>query len=211
MSRGKRPSSLSDEDRAVWQIVADKVERVRVKPRAHPAIPADEPTAPPPSPKPPPPASRKPPPQPPAPSTARPAMIRSAGAPAPVRPPQMLPRPRPPALPAIDRKTLRRLGSGQLDIDARLDLHGMTQDEAHRALRAFLAACRNRGDRFTLVITGKGGAASIDHGERGVLRRNVPRWLAEPDLAPLVVGIAQAAIRHGGSGALYVRVRVRDL
>lgn len=138
-------------------------------------------------------------------------MIRPVGAPAPVRPPQTLPRPRPPALPAIDRKTLRRLGSGQLDIDARLDLHGMTQDEAHRALRAFLAACRNRGDRFTLVITGKGGAASIDHGERGVLRRNVPRWLAEPDLAPLVVGIAQAAIRHGGSGALYVRVRVRDL
>lgn len=210
MSRGKRPSSLSDEDRAVWQIVADKVERVRVKSRAHPAVPDAEP-------EPPKPTARTSA----AARTARapalqapPATVKPAGPPPPRRPAPAstaAPRPRAPALPAIDRKTIRRLGSGQLDLDARLDLHGMTQDEAHRALRAFLAACRNRGDRFTLVITGKGGAASIDHGERGVLRRNVPRWLAEPDLAPLVVGIAQAAIRHGGSGALYVRVRVRDL
>lgn len=208
MSRPKRPGSLSDEDRAVWQIVADKVERVRVKPRAHPAVPAAEPAAQPSPAKTPPPSGKS---RPASPPPSGPAAAKPAAATAAVRPQSPLSRPRPAGLPAIDRKTIRRLGSGQLDIDARLDLHSLTQDEAHRALRAFLAACRSRGDRFTLVITGKGGAASVDHGERGVLRRNVPRWLSEPDLAPLVVAIAPAAIRHGGSGALYVRVRVRDL
>lgn len=206
MSRPKRPGTLSDEDRALWQIVAQKVERVRAKPRAHPALPAAEPPAPPapvmaPS-------VRKPRAPAPAPAPRPPKAISVAPAAA-VRPTPG-PWPRLAALPAIDRRTVRRLASGQLDIDARLDLHGLTQDEAHRALRAFLGACRSRGDRFTLIITGKGGSASVDHGERGILRRNVPRWLAEPDLAPLVVGTAQAAIRHGGSGALYVRVRVRD-
>ena len=211
MSRAKRPGSLSDEDRALWQIVADKVERVRVKPRAHPALPAAATvTSQAPAATPPPARKTRPPVPPPTPAaTAKEARPHPARRPEPHLPPT--PHPRPPALPAIDRKTIRRLGTGQLDIDARLDLHGLTQDEAHRALRAFLAACRNRGDRFTLVITGKGGAASIDHGDRGVLRRNVPRWLAEPDLAPLVVGIAPAAVRHGGSGALYVRVRIRDV
>lgn len=124
-----------------------------------------------------------------------------------------------PPLADFDRKSSRRLRSGRIEIEARLDLHGMTQDEAHRALRSFLAGCQARGVRWTLVITGKGrplgreDVATVQpfaiERERGILRRNVPRWLAEPDIRPLVVSYAPAALHHGGEGALYVQLRTR--
>ena len=92
----------------------------------------------------------------------------------------------------------------------------MTQSEAHATLRAFLYGCAARGDRNVLVITGKGSpAARTEHwdasgrSDRGVLRRNVPRWLDEPDLRGLVIGTSSASARHGGSGALYVQLRAR--
>jgi DNA-nicking Smr family endonuclease len=110
------------------------------------------------------------------------------------------------------------LGSGRIAIEARIDLHGMRQSEAHRALNRFLAKAHADGRRWVLVITGKGGPqralSSDDLGyggeERGVLRRNVPRWLAEPELRAIVVGFTEAAIRHGGAGALYVQLRRRE-
>jgi DNA-nicking Smr family endonuclease len=124
---------------------------------------------------------------------------------------------RAPRLLSFDRRRQRQLATGRVAIDARIDLHGMTQSEAHATLRAFLYACSARGDRMVLVITGKGApAAHLDAigfdgepRERGVLRRNVPRWLAEPDLEPLVVACGPASARHGGDGALYVQLRVR--
>lgn len=103
------------------------------------------------------------------------------------------------------RGEVRALASGRLDIEARLDLHGLRQREAHSALKAFIARCRARGQRHVLVITGKGSSASP--GERGVLNREVPRWLGEPDFRESVVGFTQAHKRHGGAGALYVRLR----
>lgn len=118
----------------------------------------------------------------------------------------------------IDNRQVRRIGNGREGIDARIDLHGMRQAEAHNALRVFLFRSQARGCRMVLVITGKGGASSPsgDHlgpllhegsADRGVLRRNVPLWLAEPDLSPIVVGCVPAHIRHGGDGALYVQLR----
>jgi DNA-nicking Smr family endonuclease len=96
-------------------------------------------------------------------------------------------------------------------------LHGMRQHEAHTALRTFLARCQGRGLRFVLVITGKGKASGpgdkLDTGderERGVLKRNVPRWLEEPDVRNIVVSYTTAAIQHGGEGALYVHLRTKD-
>ena len=92
----------------------------------------------------------------------------------------------------------------------------MRQDEAHGALRAFLSRCHSRGLRFVLVITGKGKTASATDGispearDRGVLKRNVPRWLEEPDVRSIVVSYTTAAIRHGGEGALYVHLRSKD-
>src|SRR5205823_13803460 len=87
-----------------------------------------------------------------------------------------------------------------------LDLHGHYQDEAFHALRAFLARAQRDGMRFVLVITGKGGIES-QSGARGVLRRMVPLWLRSPELRQLVVGFDEASHRHGGGGALYVRLR----
>ncbi|MGD9868724.1 MAG: Smr/MutS family protein [Hyphomicrobiales bacterium] len=117
---------------------------------------------------------------------------------------------RPPPLNRFDAREQRRLVTGRAEIDARIDLHGMRQREAHSALRAFLLRSQSRGHRIVLVITGKGAPqeASRTTGEgRGVLRRAVPMWLEEPDLRQVVVSHATAHIRHGGEGALYVRLR----
>jgi DNA-nicking Smr family endonuclease len=133
-------------------------------------------------------------------------------------------KPRTPELAAFDRKSAKRLRAGGIEIEARLDLHGMTQDAAHGELRRFLASCHRRGLKWVLVITGKGAprrsgwgsgeddsfdAAMFGRQPPGVLRRNVPIWLAAPDLAALVVSHTQAAPNHGGEGAMYVELRRR--
>jgi len=119
-----------------------------------------------------------------------------------------------PGLASFDRKAARRLRQGQFEIDARIDLHGMRQHEAHAALRRFLISCFGRGLKWVLVITGKGGPQTPrddDYGwsspERGVLRKNVPMWLAEPELRAIVVSFTTAAVPHGGEGALYIQLR----
>jgi DNA-nicking Smr family endonuclease len=114
----------------------------------------------------------------------------------------------PPPVAKFDRKEARRLSSGRTSVDARIDLHGMRQLEAHGSLKAFLARAQSRDHRHVLVITGKGGKREHDGSfERGVLNREVPRWLSEPEFSQWVVSFALASKRHGGEGALYVRLR----
>jgi DNA-nicking Smr family endonuclease len=117
----------------------------------------------------------------------------------------------PPPLASIDRRLRQRLARGGASIDARLDLHGLKQAEARVRLGAFLEGAQVRGASLVLVITGKGARAPADRfdGERGVLRRQVPMWLALPELRPFVIGFEEAAPAHGGTGALYVRIRRR--
>ncbi|MGH6953750.1 MAG: Smr/MutS family protein, partial [Alphaproteobacteria bacterium] len=108
----------------------------------------------------------------------------------------------------LDKRTAERLRRGQLPIEATVDLHGMTQAEAHGALGAFLARCHAHGRRSVLVITGKG--ARSERGE-GVLRATVPRWLNAPENRARVLAFATAQPKDGGAGALYVLLRrVRD-
>jgi DNA-nicking Smr family endonuclease len=114
------------------------------------------------------------------------------------------PKPKEPALAPIDRRSKQKLARGTQALDARIDLHGRTQSEAHAALLRFLHRAQHSGARTVLVITGKGGNRDS---ERGVLKRQVPMWLALPEFRGLVVGFGDAAIGHGGEGALYVRVR----
>ncbi len=125
-------------------------------------------------------------------------------------------QPAPPPLGGFDRREAKGLGAGRIEIDARIDLHGMRQREAHVALRVFIQRSHERGHRHVLVITGKGaprGSPGDDdfYAERrdtpGVLRRAVPLWLDEPELRGWVVSFTQASPRHGGEGALYVRLR----
>jgi DNA-nicking Smr family endonuclease len=111
----------------------------------------------------------------------------------------------PPALAPLEDKTRRKLGRGLVEIDAKIDLHGMRQERAHDALVGFLRQAQSQGHRIVIVVTGKGKAGE----ERGVLRSAVPGWLARPDLRELVVGFEAAGRRHGGEGALYVRIRRR--
>ena len=124
-----------------------------------------------------------------------------------------LPKAPPPLVP-IERRKARRIARGHVEIDARLDLHGLRQADAERRLRTFLLRARADGLRTVLVITGKGstrdsedGFAASDRSERGVLKRSVPFWLEAPELRDCVAGIAPAHIRHGGSGALYIHLR----
>ena len=101
----------------------------------------------------------------------------------------------------IDRRTWQRLRRGSYPIDARLDLHGLSQPQAHQRLTAFLAHCQARGNRCVLVITGRG----LRHG--GTLRAMTPRWLDEAPNRVQVIAFAQAQQLHGGDGALYVLLR----
>jgi DNA-nicking Smr family endonuclease len=134
---------------------------------------------------------------------ARTTKVASASKPLPA-PKVASPPPPPPPLAPLGRRMKQRVARGKQAIDARLDLHGLTQAEAHTALLRFLRAAHARDARLVLVITGKGKQGD---GERGVLRRQVPQWLGLPEFRTLVVGFEDAHIAHGGEGALYVRVR----
>src|SRR5215470_8024007 len=112
--------------------------------------------------------------------------------------------PPPPALAPIDRRMKQKLARGTRTIDGRIDLHGLTQAEAHAALARFLRQAQSRGAGVVLVITGKGGPGGEG---RGVLKRQVPLWLEGAEFRSLVIGFDAAGIGHGGEGALYVRVR----
>jgi DNA-nicking Smr family endonuclease len=119
------------------------------------------------------------------------------------------PHPAPPA--ELERRQARRIAAGKIAIGARLDLHGYREGQARAHLRTFLFSAHARGELTVLVITGKGAVPAagepLAERPRGVLRRNVPLWLAEPDLSAIVAGFSEANARHGGAGALYVRLR----
>ncbi len=102
----------------------------------------------------------------------------------------------------FDRATETKLRKGKLPLEGRLDLHGMTQAEALRALQCFLLAAVVAEKRTVLVITGKGGIMS-----EGVLKRMLPLWLENPDLAKYVIAATPAQPKDGGSGAFYLRLR----
>ncbi len=136
-------------------------------------------------------------------ATAKPLIVPARLKPAPAAPPA-----------PFDPRIGKRLARGRHSIDARLDLHGLRQQDAYVVLRRFLARCQADGLRHVLVITGKGGkledAPTRDFWqseERGILRRLVPQWLAEPSFRLHVVSFTESAMKHGGSGALYVTIR----
>lgn len=118
-------------------------------------------------------------------------------------------------LPGLDGRTIGRLARGGLEPEARLDLHGMTEAIAHRALITFVYSAVAHGHRLVLVVTGKGlpddPYAPFDLElavrRRGVLRTLTPRWLAEPGLARFIADVRTAHRRHGGEGALYIYLR----
>lgn len=112
--------------------------------------------------------------------------------------------------PNMDRRNFQRLLKGRLDIDATLDLHGLTADQAQTRLHMFVKAAYGAGHRLLLIITGKGQRGSEDEfnrPRRGVLRSGVPEWLRTGALSGIVLQVTQAHPRHGGGGAFYVYLR----
>lgn len=106
--------------------------------------------------------------------------------------------------PGLDKRSAERMKRGEMEIDGRLDLHGMTQDTAHAALIGFVARAYDGGRRCLLVITGKGYREGT-----GVLRANVPRWLNQSPCRERILGFSTARPQHGGEGALYVLIKRR--
>jgi len=185
MTRRKR--SLSGEERTLWATVARTVAPLR-----------PEDTVPPP----PSPAAETP--------VAVSAVAKGTGTPAKAGKLGKAVPPPPPPLHPIERRTLTRVARGTIEIDGRIDLHGLTQLDAHDRLRGFLHDAQSRGSKLVIVITGKGKVGGDDPfgmNERGILRRRVPQWLAEPGLRNIVIGFEEAHRSHGGGGALYVRIR----
>lgn len=180
----RRKRRLSDDEKALWQEVARTAKplaRIRKRALSNSDV-TDEPAA-----------EVEP----------APALKRTIKV---ARPPAMpVPKTAPP-LALLTRREKSRIAKGHREIDARIDLHGMTQARAHRALIAFLNRSAGDGASVVLVITGKGRTVGPDS-ERGILRRQVPLWLGLPELRSFVVGYESAHIGHGGEGALYVRLR----
>jgi len=122
-----------------------------------------------------------------------------------LRPDPNLPDIRHGEAPGVDKRSAQRLKRGRMEIEGRLDLHGLRQDEAHRALEAFIAGAHSAGKRCVLVITGKG---PVSQGG-GVLRTNVPRWLNEAPNRGRILSFTHATPQDGGTGALYVLLKRR--
>ena len=117
--------------------------------------------------------------------------------------------PKPPPI-GLERRYKRKVAIGRVPVEGVLDLHGMTQAQAHGALNRFLVTAQRDGSRLVIVVTGKGMRERYhrtDAVEPGVLRRAVPSWLRDGILRQIVIGFEEASIGHGGAGALYVRLR----
>ena len=178
----RRKRALSEEERALWDSVARQAKPLRKKHRA-----IDSPV--------------------PSPSAEVPVAAKAVAHPT-SEIPVAVPPPKKPVVPPLaplGRRERSQLSKGKKEIEARLDLHGMTQVRAHRALSGFLHRAHGEGLTFVLIITGKGKIGG--ESERGVLRRQVPQWLSQPEFRTFVVGFEEAHIGHGGTGALYVRIR----
>ncbi|MCD2174686.1 Smr/MutS family protein [Rhizobium sp. C4] len=102
----------------------------------------------------------------------------------------------------IERPVQKKIAKGRLQLEARIDLHGLVQSEAHAMLLGFLVHAHERGLRHVLVITGKGSSM----GSEGALKRAVPLWFSKPEFRFLISGYEAASRGHGGEGALYVRL-----
>jgi DNA-nicking Smr family endonuclease len=169
-----RKGSENDDDRALWEMVAKTVRPFRRRKGATKQSPE----------------SNKP----------KPSPVKMQQAPRPEPRPSAAGSRQPPSA-GFDAATREKLKRGKLAIEARLDLHGMTQDEAYAALHRFIRRAGDAGARTLLVITGKGRLGG------GTLRRMVPLWLQEAELRNVVLAVETSRAKDGGEGALYVRLR----
>jgi DNA-nicking Smr family endonuclease len=195
-SRQRRERVASRAERDLWQQVMRDATPMRHSKRA----PVDVPDATPES-KPAPPKNE---------SVSAPAEKKPAKAPPRPQPTPPIQPKKPPdpgvapgRLHNVDRRTADRLKRGRLEIEGRIDLHGMTRAAAQDALTSFVVAAADRGQRCVLVITGKGTFS----GGPGVLKQEVPKWLNMSPLRERIVAVNEAQPRHGGGGALYVLLK----
>jgi DNA-nicking Smr family endonuclease len=181
----RRP--ISEEERALWQMIAKTAKPLKRRRKSEPSAPASVPPVGKPTPK-----------------AAHQKSKPAPKAPAPIPPPPQRPHTLAHGIAVgIDKRQAERFKRGKTPIEGRIDLHGRTQAQAHDDLHDFVARAHAAGKRMVLVITGKG----ITGAKSGVLRENVPRWLNEPILRRHVLAFDYAEPQHGGEGALYVLLK----
>lgn len=177
MMARKGTKDLTDEDRILWSLVARSARPLKGKAgavaEAPPAVPTMEEAL-----------------------SAGMALEKPAAVPVKAKPRQIVTQ-------SFDAPIHDKLAKGRLPIEGRVDLHGMTQEQAYSLLLSFLGRAHAGGVRYVLVITGKGSSS----GGEGILRRAVPDWLKTAPFRALVSSHDHAARNHGGAGALYVRLR----
>lgn len=184
----RKPPTGPDDDKRLWRLVASTVtprapakpEKMRSKARIRPSLKAD--TA----------------------LPAEPPTRLVSIAPLRLRPEDLAPAAlKPPKGPVghIEPNRKLRIVKAREQIGARLDMHGLDQDQARATLEAFIRRAYEDGHRAVLVITGKGRVG------QGVLRQRTPEWLAGPAVREMVAGVSTADQRHGGEGALYVALK----
>jgi DNA-nicking Smr family endonuclease len=122
-------------------------------------------------------------------------------------------------LAGLDRRSGEKLRKGQMPVEAKLDLHGMTQEGAHASVARFIEAQHAAGARCVLIVTGKGGKSADPFqpkavpgrftfsAGRGILKEALPRWLNEPRLRSHIIAVQPASRAHGGDGAVYVLLK----
>jgi len=193
----RRKRQLSSEERALWDLVAERTIPMHNRPVRHEPAPMPKP------------------------SVRDPVLPEPAAIPA-FRVGQKATPHRPHEIAApvaeeltqaplrMDKRAHGRLTKGRIEPEGRIDLHGMTLSEAHPELISFILSAHASGKRLVLVITGKG--KDRDEGgpiptRLGVLRHQVPQWLRLPPLMQAVLQVVPAHIRHGGHGAYYVYLR----
>lgn len=185
----KKPRGLSAEEQALWLKVTDTTEPISRRNYSLPFDPSATFVKPKPTEK----------------------QRKAPKAPGPSPPPwPQTEKSKPPQRVEMDQKAFRKLKRGKLLPEARIDLHGMTLDQAHPALLNFISRSFADGKRLVLVITGK-GKLKPDEGpiptRFGVLNHHVPGWLQQQPLKAKVLQITHANIRHGGTGAYYVYLK----
>jgi DNA-nicking Smr family endonuclease len=106
-----------------------------------------------------------------------------------------------PLSPLPTREAKRAFASHRA-VDITLDLHGLTKLDAYRRVQQCITRAHATGMRHVAIITGKGRGHEI-----GVLRSNLPYWLNEPALRPLISAFAHARAEKGGEGVMHVLLK----
>ena len=106
----------------------------------------------------------------------------------------------------IDKSTDKKLRSGKLRIDIKIDLHGLTLSEAFDSLVFNIDKAFHNNMKCMLVITGKGKNTPEN---RDSIKSQLGRWFQTSEVSSKIIKYVDATPKHGGTGAVYILIRTK--